>query len=72
MQLKGVGFVQLNGARFLLQGPRFPSRKPLVSVAGPRFPLAEALFNGRIVGHSPGFNCIGPQDASKNIGLGRT
>ena len=28
-------------------------------------------MNCLIVGHSPGFNCIGSRGASKNIGLGR-
>ena len=36
----------------------------------PSVPLTEALFNCQIVGHSPGFNCVGPRGASKNIGLG--
>ena len=67
MQLKGFRAK----ARFLLQGPRFPIR-------GHRFPL-QALgspwrgpFNCLIVGHNPGFNCIGPRGVSKNIGLGLT
>ena len=52
------GFVQLKGGRFLLQGPRIP--------------LQRALFDFLIVGHSPGFNCIGPLGTSKDVGLGRT
>ena len=35
-------------------------------------PLTGALFDCLIVGHSPGFTCIGPWGASKNTGLGRT
>ena len=31
-----------------------------------------ALFHCLTVGHSPGFKCIGPRGASRNIGLGRT
>ena len=30
------------------------------------------VYNCPIVGHSPGFNCIGPRGASKNFGLGWT
>ena len=66
MQLKEVS---CNGARFLLQGPRFP-------IWGHSFPSSVALtgdlFNCLIVGHSPGSNCIGPQGASKNFGLTTT
>ena len=50
------GFVELKGARFLLQGPRFPYR---------------AIGSPYIVGHSSGFNCTGPRGASKKIGLGQ-
>ena len=43
-----------------------------VPVTEPSVPLTGALFYCLIVGHSPGFNCVGPRGASKNIGLGRT
>ena len=56
MQLKGVSCNQ--------NGPG-SSYRALSS------PYGGALFNCLIVGHSPGFNCIGPRGASKNIGLGR-
>ena len=49
-----------------------PLTGPSVPVTGPSLPLTRALSNCLIVGHSPGFNCIGPRGASKNIGLGRT
>ena len=49
-----------------------PVRGPLVLLTGPRFPLMGALFSCLIVGHSPGFDCIGPRGASKNIGLAQT
>ena len=64
-----TGFVQLKGARFLLQGPRFPFTGPSVPLTGPRFLLREPFFffDCLVVGHSPGFNCIGPRGASKNI-----
>ena len=47
---------------------------PSVPLTGPPFPLrgGGGLFNCLIVGHSLGFNCIGPWGASKTIGLGRT
>ena len=61
MQLKKV---VCQGPRFPLRGHRFPYR--------PSVPLTGALFNCPIVGHSPGFNCIGPRGASKSIGLGQT
>ena len=52
--------------------PSVPLMGPSVPVTGPRFPVQGALFNCLIVGHSPGFNCIGPRGASENIGLGQT
>ena len=63
MQSKGV--VQLKGAGSCYGATGSPHR--------PSVPLKGALFNCLIVGHSPGFNCIGPRGgASKTIGLGRT
>ena len=48
-----------------------PVTGPLVLVTGHRSPIGGPL-HCLIVIHSPGFNCVGPQCASKNIGLGRT
>ena len=50
--------MQLKGLRAINRGP--------VPVTGPSVPLLGALFNCLLVGHSPGFNCIGPRGASKN------
>ena len=53
-------------------GPRFPLQA-IGSPYTPSVPLTLwTLLNCLIVGHSPGFDCIGPQGATKNIGLGRT
>ena len=46
------GFVQLKGARFLLQGPWFPLRGHWFLLQALGSPYG-ALFNCRIVGHSP-------------------
>ena len=54
------GFMQLKWGRFLLQGPPFPIR-------GASVPPMGGLFNCLIVGHGPGFNCIGPRGASGNF-----
>ena len=54
-----------------LKGPGSCYRA-LGSPYGPLVPLTGALFSCLIVGHSPGFNCIGLWGASKNIGLGWT
>ena len=40
-----------------------------VPLTEPSVPLTGALFNCLIVGHSRGFNCIGPRGASKNIAV---
>ena len=68
---------QSKGRRAIKRGP--------VSVTGPRVPLPGHRFhlqafgspcggplNCLIVGHTAGFNCIGPRGASKGIGLGHT
>ena len=56
----------------LVTGPPVPGTGPSVPLTGPLFPIRGPLFNSLIVGHNPGFHCIGPRGASKNIGLGRT
>ena len=63
MQLKGPGSCyRALGSPYRAIGSPF----------GPSAPLTGALLNCLIVGQSPGFNCIGPRGASKNIGLGQT
>ena len=64
--------MQLKRGPVPVTGPSVPDTGPSVPDTGPSFPLTGALCNCLIVGHSPGFNCIGPRGASKNIGLGRT
>ena len=70
MQLKGVRAIKRGLVP--VTGPSVPLTGPSVPLTGPRFPLRGPFFNCLIVGHSPGFNCIGPRGASKNRGLGRT
>ena len=60
--------MQSKRARFL----SVPDTAALVPDTAPSVPLTGALSNCLVVGHSPGFNCIGPRGASKNIDLGRT
>ena len=64
--------MQLKGGAVPVTGPSVPLTGPSVPLTGLLVPLTGALFNCLIVGHSPGFNCIGLRGASKNIGLGRT
>ena len=70
MQLNGVSCNEKGaGSCYRAVGSRYGA---LRSPYGPSVPLTGALSNCLIVGRSPGFNCIGPRNASKNIGLGRT
>ena len=70
MQLKG--FCAIKRGPVPVTGPSVSDTGSSVPLTGHWLPLGGALFNYLIVGHSPGFNCIGPLYASKNIGLGRT
>ena len=63
--------MQLKGGPVPVTGPSVPLTGPSVPLTAPRFPYV-ALFSCLIVGHSPGFNCIGLRGASKNVGFGRT
>ena len=63
MQLKGL--CAIKRALVPVAGPY----GDICSSCRPSVPLIKAPL---IVGHSPGFNCIGSRGACKNIGLGRT
>ena len=58
------GFVQSKGGPASVTGPSVP----LTGAIGSRVPVTGALLIVTV----PGFNCIGPRGASKNIGLGQT
>ena len=70
MQLKG--FCAIKRGPVPVTGPSVPDTGPSVPLTEPSVPLTGAFFNCLIVGQGPGFNCMGPRSASKNIGLGRT
>ena len=73
MQLKG--FRAIKRGLVLVRGPSVPLVGPSVPLTGPQFPLRGPFFNCLIVADlsvtAGAFNCIGPQGASKNVGLGR-
>ena len=56
--------MQLRGGPVPVAGPSVPLTAPSVPLTGPLFPLRGPFFNCPIVGHSPGFNCVGPRGAS--------
>ena len=59
------GFMQVKGTHFLLQIPQFPLWA-MGSLYRPSVPHTGVFFNCLIVGHTAGFDCIGPQGASKS------